>query len=375
MRTQPKVRGVYEHPKGSGVWWIHYHDEGKRHREKIGPYDVAVELYYTRKRQIRLGQKDSLPQPREKRITFGELADLAIADKKLRLARRSWKKDEQRIKPLKKLWKDLPAKSIDSAKIEAFLITLREKDVSGPTANRYRSLISSVYSFGIRSGRIEANPVARVQRFKESEPRIRFLGDDEEVALRAAVRAAPGGELHEAEIDLALNTGMRRGEQFGLALDRIDLDRGILTVTGKTGRRFIPINSAARAAIEKLYAASNGSKFLCADATREGQDDHRRWFEDACAAAKIDNFRWHDLRHTFASRLVMAGVPLRQVQRYLGHSTIVTTERYAHLSPEHERANIEKLVGKVPAESPSPTATKTAITELQPRAPKSAGAA
>ena len=129
-KQQPKVRGVFEREPGSGVWWIHYYNDGRRRREKIGPYDIAVETYYLRKRQIRLGQLDALPRPRERAITFGELADLAIADKKLRLARRSWEKDEQRLGPVKRLWRDLPAKQIDGARIEAFLAGLQEKTES-----------------------------------------------------------------------------------------------------------------------------------------------------------------------------------------------------------------------------------------------------
>jgi site-specific recombinase XerD len=360
-KEQPKVRGIFERPKGSSTWWISYFEEGRHHREKIGPRDAAIEAYYLRKRQIRLGQKDLLPKPRVPAVTFGELADLAIADKKLRLARRSWKKDEQRLKPVKKLWRDLPAKHIDAARIEAFLATLRESEISGSTANRYRSLISSIFSFAVRAGKIEVNPVARVRRFKESEPRVRFLGDDEETALRAALRGQPDGEVREAELDLALHTGIRRGEQFGLRWSDVDLERGILTVTGKTGRRHVEINSVARAAIEKLYAASNGSRFVCPGAVREGQDDWRRWFEDAIEKAGIDNFHFHDLRHTFASRLVMAGVDLTTIQKLLGHSTILTTQRYAHLSREHQRASVERLAAPKPAAS---TETSTGVVQF-----------
>lgn len=374
MKTQPKVRGVYEHPAGSGTWWIHYYDDGQRHREKIGPRDAAVEAYYMRKRQIRLGQKDLLPK-REKLLTFDELADLTIADKKIRLSHRSCKSDRIRLKPIRKAFGHLPAKHVDAGKISAFLAKLRDRNLSGSTVNRYRSLISSVYSFAVRTGKLEVNPCRLVPKFKEGAGRVRYLGKDEEEALRKVLRAEPGGDLYEAEIDLALNTGMRRGEQFGLALDRIDLEHGILTVVGKTGQRFIPINSAARVAIEKLYAASNGSKFLCPGASREGQDDWRRWFEEAVAKAGIVNFTWHDLRHTFASRLVTAGVHLRRVQKYLGHSSIATTERYAHLAPDDQRDNIEKLVAKPDPKPEKTTATKTATSISARKLKRALGAA
>ena len=72
--------------------------------------------------------------------------------------------------------------------------------------------------------------------------------------------------------------------------------------------------------------------------------DTRRWFEKCIHQAGIQNFRWHDLRHTFASRLVMAGVDLRSVQELLGHKSILMTMRYAHLSPSHQQASVERLV-------------------------------
>ena len=199
----------------------------------------------------------------------------------------------------------MPAADVTVDRINTFLATLTEER-SGSTVNRYRSLLSNIFAVGVRSGVVPFNPVSRVDKFRESDSRIRFLDAEEEKSLREAVRAQSAE--HEAELELALHTGIRRGEQFGLTWDRVDLERGILTVNGKTGRRFVPINAAARAAIEKLWRASNGSKFVSPDKRAAGQEDWRRWLAQACVTAKVDNFRWHDLRHTFASRLVMAGV-------------------------------------------------------------------
>jgi site-specific recombinase XerD len=348
---KPPMRGVFEKPKGSDIWWINYYDaDGKRHREKIGKQSIAIEAYLHRRTEVREGK---FAAPRVATLTFRKLADLAIADKRLRLARRSWQKDEQRIKPVNDAIGEVSADRVTSGQIEAFLAKLREnKKCSGATANRYRSLISSVYSFGVRADKVRLNPVAKVRRYKESEHRIRFLDAEEEQALRAAVRAQ--SEEREAELDLALNTGIRRGEQFGLKWENVDLERGVLTVKGKTGRRHVRINATARAAIETLWRSSNGSAFVCPEARREDQDDWRHWFEDAVRTAKIDNFRWHDLRHTFASRLVMAGVDLSTVQKLLGHRSIVTTQRYAHLSEGHEQAAVDRLVLGVTQMAPGP---------------------
>lgn len=336
------MRGVFERPKGSGVWWINYYDsDGRRHREKIGRENVAVNAYIKRQSEVRDGRFQA---PRSgAKLKFRELAEDALANKKLRLAMRSWKTDKLRLAAVKEVFGETPASAISPGKIESFLTGLREKGRSTSTLNRYRSLMSSIFSFGVRSGKIRANPVAKVERFQENEHRVRFLSASEEEALRKAVRAI--STEREAEMDLALHTGMRRGEQYGLTWADVDLERGIVTVQkGKTGRRFIVLNSVAKDALEILWEISNGSKFVCPDKRRDDQLDWRRWFEAATKTAKVDNFRWHDLRHTFASRLVMAGVDLSTVQKLLGHRSIVTTMRYAHLSPDHLQTAVGRLV-------------------------------
>ncbi|HEX4381207.1 MAG TPA: site-specific integrase [Candidatus Acidoferrum sp.] len=338
------MRGVFERPPGSGEWWINYHDaDGKRHREKIGRYDVAVEAYLHRRTEVREGK---FRPPRNNGLTFGELAKSALAHKKTRLAPASYAMDMFRNKRLKE-FETMPAAAVTTSRIDETLRGLRETGISGSTVNRYRSFLSSVFSYGMRHGLVMTNPVARVPKFKENEPRIRFLGADEEKTLRATIRTfCPE---REAELDIALHTGLRRGEQFALKWQDVDLERGILTVAGgKTGRRFVPINTAARAALEKM-AIYGHIPYVHAEKRNDGQRDWRRWFEDCVREAKIENFTWHDIRHTFASRLVMAGVDLRTVQELLGHKSILMTMRYAHLSPNHKLAAVEKLTVAPPA--------------------------
>ena len=350
-------RGVYEHPRGSGCWWIHYYDgAGRRRREKVGRYQRAVNLYL--RRQIEKREGHLPPAGRRQGPAFADLADLAMAAKKPRLAARSYSTDQSRLRRLKELFAGLKAAQVTPGVIEEKFQALHAEEFSTSTINRYRALLSSVFSFAVQTGQMTANPVRRVKGYPESDARIRFLSADEEEALRQAIveRFAQG----EAEVDLALHTGMRRGEQFDLRWDQVDLERGLLTVFGKRKpsgerRRFVPINRAARAALEKLYAQSAGSEYVCPGRRRPVQTDWRRWFEECAKSAGILNFTWHDLRHTFASRLVMAGVDLASVQKLLGHRSITTTMRYAHLSPGHLLAAVEKLNSTA-----TPTATSAA---------------
>jgi len=104
------------------------------------------------------------------------------------------------------------------------------------------------------------------------------------------------------------------------------------------------LNAEALAAFSALYARTKGEGPIFA-AERGGAPlkGARHWFEDALAEAKVKNFTWHDLRHTFASRLVMAGVDLPTVASLMGHLNIQMTMRYAHLAPAHKAAAVEKL--------------------------------
>jgi integrase len=181
-----------------------------------------------------------------------------------------------------------------------------------------------------------------VEQRAENNARIRFLTADEEKRLREAIKK--GFPKHMPEFDVALNTGMRKSEQFSLEWSQVSLTRKRIRLekTKNGSDREIPLNKTCLNVLEALHGIRphNGRVFL----SKYGRDrnDPRAWFELALEEAKV-NFRWHDLRHTFISRLVMKDVNLRTLQELAGHKTISMTTRYAHLAPEHNQAAIEKL--------------------------------
>jgi site-specific recombinase XerD len=335
---------IFERPKRSGVWWASYCDSsGKRHRERVGRRQDAVERYHERRREVREGRY--LP-PRSvgRSLPFRDLATAALEQKKLRLAPLSYVTDGRRLNHLLPAIGSLEAEKISPELLERVFADLRRRGLCGGTVNRYRSLVSSIFSFGVKMRKLRANPIAAVKRYKENECRLRWLREDEEKALRDVIRA--DYPRREAELDLALYTGMRRGEQFTLKWKDVDLEHGILTVRGKTGRRHIVANSSAIAALRRISRPVDvPSAYVCPETRADGQRDWRRWLEKAAKKAGIEDFHWHDLRHTFASRLVMAGADIRTVQELLGHKSILMTMRYAHLSPDHRQAAAEKIGG------------------------------
>lgn len=331
------IRGIFERPPRSGVWWISYCDsEGKRHREKAGRRSAALDALGRRRLEVKEGRY--IPPRAGARLTFRDLAMAAMSQKKLRLAPTSYETDTLRLKQLLPIIGNLPADRLTPARIDETLAHFR-RSVSSSTVNRFHALISSIYKFAVHAGRVPVNPATKVKRYKENESRIRWLRPEEEKALREALVA----DTHEWELDLALNTGMRRGEQFGLQWKDVDIERGNLTVRGKTGRRHIVANDQAKAALRKLFAVTGKETHVCPDAGADVKRDWRRWLEVAAKTAGVKDFRWHDLRHTFASRLVMNGVDIRTVQSLLGHKSIVQTMKYAHLAPDHRQAAVEKM--------------------------------
>ena len=146
-------------------------------------------------------------------------------------------------------------------------------------------------------------------------------------------------------VTLSLNTGLRRGELFGLTWENVDLVQNVITVTAtssKTGRtRHVPINATARAAL-MAWKPKNASGLVFPG--REGKFwTAKKSWASLLKRAEIVNFRWHDMRHDFASRLVMGGVELFTVVAPLGHDRATTTQRYAHLAASHKTAAVEVL--------------------------------
>ena len=113
------------------------------------------------------------------------------------------------------------------------------------------------------------------------------------------------------------------------------------TKNGET--RHIPLNAAALSAFHQLHQNSSGEGYVFTNRHGDRLLKGRHWFEPAIREAGVKDFSWHCLRHTFASRLVMAGVDLRTVQQLMGHKAIQMTVRYAHLAPEHQMAAVERL--------------------------------
>jgi integrase len=350
-----KHRGVFEKEPGSGIWWVRYFDQGgRKRREKAGTKSAAILLYQKRKQGVLEGKK--LPEKfRRPSACFAELAKDALAYSKTH--KRSYGDDKIRMERVLEWFRGRLADSITPHELEQKLGSCEEERGWAPaTVNRYRALLSLIYRLGVRNGKITENPARLVKHRTENNARVRFLSPEEEVRLRAALQAMCPDHLPEFEI--ALNTGLRLSELYTLAWENVNLSRRLLTVPrSKNGEvRHVPLNSPAHAALETLRKMSGPSGHVFRNKRNGRLTGPRFWFEPVLKAAKVRNFTWHCLRHTFASRLVMIGESLRTVQDLMGHKQISMTVRYAHLTPRHQLAAVERLAASSPAaQAPNPS--------------------
>lgn len=215
---------------------------------------------------------------------------------------------------------------------------------SATTANHLLTTLKRMLNLAVKWELLEKNPASGQEKFKEPPHRERYLSKEE---LPRFLRALEGDEdrLSVAAIRLLLFTGCRRSEVMSLKWDQVRMDEERLFLPDtKNGRsRTVHLNARAKEVLEELRerrgleARTRESDYVfpSRQGTRKGHlFDLRKPFEKACREAEIENFRVHDLRHTFASMAVMSGASLYDVQKLLGHQDIAMTQRYAHLSDE-----------------------------------------
>ncbi len=336
------VKGVYEHPVGSKIWWINYYVSGKRRREKVGRKSDAVALYQTRKSDALRGLK--LPESvRRRRVLFDEIATDALIYSREHKA--SYPGDKSTVAKLLPTFGKVPIEDITPQTIKAYLDT--RNDLKKTTINRYRGTLSMIFQEAIRNNKAKTNPARLVCLHKENNARVRFISYAEESLIRSVIRKRC--PTHEAEMILALETGMRRGEQYSLEWDRVDIDRRqiILLKTKNGSARVVILTEAATEALRELRGFGDGSS-VCVTRYGEPMISPRAWFELVMAEAvkqdsALKDVTWHIFRHTYISRLVMAGVDLKTVQELAGHKDIKMTIRYAHLAPAHKLAAVDRL--------------------------------
>jgi integrase len=277
----------------------------------------------------------------QKRIIFNDFAPIYL-ENYAKPNKRSWICDDYCLDAhLKPYFGKLDLRAITPLDLETYRAKRLEAGIKKSTSNRELALLKRMFHLAADWGYSSENPVTKVKLFSERDNlKERVLTAEEEVRLLA--HCAP--HLWPIVV-FALNTGMRRGEILGLRWDQIDAPcRSVRVTRTKGGRdRIVPLNDAAAGVVKAQRKTSHGSYVFPSMKGREFMRTVDHSFGRACRLAGIVGLRFHDLRHTFATRLIRRGADIITVQALLGHYSVTVTQRYTHTGADEKRRAVEAL--------------------------------
>lgn len=353
-KTLPK--GIY---KRGEVFWIRYAGiDGKTYYESTRQGDLtgtklkeAMALLYDRKADVGRGK-----QPETAKI-LPTIAFRDFAKDYLEWAKRqrAFRQKEAVVNQLVNVFGPYPLRAFTPKLLEQYQSDRltsgkrivkegRKAPANKPaTINRHLATIKHMFTKAAEWELIAEDTLKRIRKvklLKEDNRRLRYLSVPE-----CADLVSECGDHLKPIVVMALNTGMRRGEILNLRWQHVDLKHGfILLDRTKNGeRREIPISDTLRLVLKAIPRRLDVPHVFYDPRTDKPYGDVNEAFSGACRRAKITDFRFHDLRHTFASHLVMAGVDLTTVRELLGHKTLQMTLRYAHLAPAHKMQAINVI--------------------------------
>ena len=321
---------------------------GKRYRRVIGTKKQAEKVQKKLESEIVEGKWDVREM---EDVSFSVLAGEYLEYAKVNKAASTFSIDGYRIKShLLPYFGSMPLREITSQMIDSYK-SMRVKEGAAPkTVNNELTNLSHMLKMAIRWGYIDRNAASNVERMRVPKNPPRFLSQQE---IRRLIEASRESHIYPI-IVTAIHTGMRKSELFNLKWPDINFDRRIVTVQSKPDWHTKNYKSRTLQLTPMLYEVLREHRKLQTELntrseyvfTYQGRRI-KRGIEDALKTAlkkaDLENVTLHTLRHTFASQLVMAAVPLRDVQELMGHQTFETTLRYAHLSEDHSKRQVLKL--------------------------------
>lgn len=331
---------------GKDRWYIEYRDDsGKRIRRLVPHAQEREEALFELQSEIQKSFDEAHGISRAKtKVKFCELADKYLDDY-AKVNNLAWKRVQSCLKQLSRFFGKHYLQNITPILIEKYKQKRLNDGIKPASVNRELSVLKRSFNLAITWKMIKENPVKEVRFLRQSEPRERILTEEEEKKLLEM------STMHVKPIILtALRTGMRKNEIANLKWEQVNLRyKEIEVVKTKSGRkRIIPMSEDLYELFVSLHNQKKDSEFVFQyEDLKTGELKHlryfRRAFETGCRRAKIIGFTFHDLRHTFASRLVRSGVDLITVKDLLGHYSVRTTERYTHSNQEQKRKAVELL--------------------------------
>ncbi|EIZ86451.1 integrase family protein [Methylobacterium sp. GXF4] len=352
------MAGVY---RRGDVWWVRFRRDGVHVRRSARTAKKAEALVFLAKlmeEHSRSGRGEVRP-----RYLLTEAAERFFTEARLKDGTvETYRYNSQ---TLSRILGPIHLDEIDRRTLADFISARKRTGVADATIRRDLAFLGSMFTMAERWGWVDTSPVTKAVKkvLRESRPRTRYLTHEEFNRLHEAA-----SEPLRPILVLAVETGMRKAELLGLTLTNIDLQRRELNLEKtKAGRpRQVPLSRKALTVIRELLErrARPQSVFLLHGPGGDRVSDPRKAFVGACRRANIENFRWHDLRHTFASWWVQGGGDLYRLSRVLGHSTLQMTARYGHLRTDDLHEELERVAQsrsqgrKISEATMSPTVTE-----------------
>ena len=376
-------------PKGKKTYYIFYRINGKQVNYKLGTHPElsptqARDLAKARLGEVATGidvQKIKKEIARKSSIAKHSQLETYLDQIYLPfLETRNAKTSKTIIATIKRGFPHLLATQLSDIKakdIEDWRNKQKKTNKQASTINGYVNYLKGALSRAVEREIIPSHDLNKVKSLKGENKIVRFLSSEEELNLRKALNnrdklikeQRESGNKHRSErgysllpclkdqnyaghlqplLLLAMNTGMRKGEMLGLKWEHVDLMNNNLTVVSSNAKsgnsRHIPLNNEAKTALLNWQVDTDNIGLVFKGKDGNQITDIKKSWSSLLNEAQITNFRFHDLRHHFASKLVMASVDLNTVRELLGHSDLKMTLRYAHLAPEHKAAAVN-LIG------------------------------
>ncbi|MCX5802510.1 MAG: site-specific integrase [Proteobacteria bacterium] len=334
------VKGIY---KRGNIFWIRYAGlDGKTIYESThsNKFQDAVTLLGDQKKLVRDGKQPNI----KKKISNVTFKELAVEYVKWAERQRAYNQKVTLINQLVGIFGNHPLRYFTTMLLEQYQTERMQRGNKPATINRHLATIKHMFTKAVEWDYVEDEVLKRVRKVKQLEEnnrRLRYLSQEE---CQDLINAC---DPHLRPLVVtALNTGMRFSEIVNLRWDKhVDLRHGfiLLDKTKNGTRREIPVNATLRATLQGLARRLDIPYVFFNPSSEKPYQRIQHSFATALKKAGIRDFRFHDLRHTFASHLVMAGVDITTVSRLLGHKDLTMTLRYAHLSPNHMSKAVDIL--------------------------------
>jgi integrase len=385
---------LFVEPSGKKTWYVDYkRPNGKRTYHKVGSAEIltvaqARDLAKEFLASVTLGtdpleakEKDELKDIKKEALTLKQLL-FDFYSKWVLDSRKSGQETIDMISRAFADFMDLPVEEITILNVEQWRSDQRQqKNTKASSLNRYTTALKAVLNWAVKHEILESNPITRLESLSErdSEKKIRFLTEKEREQLMAALNARedrirqereshniwlkerglpllpdlkdiPFADYFKPLILVCLNTGARRNAVFSLLWGDLDFERRVVRlrfVDAKTKEQHVSMNKTVYSALSLWRQQSTDTApdalVFPSPKTKKKLDNCGSAWDNLLKEANIQKFRWHDMRHDFASQLVMKGVDLNTVRELMGHADLKMTLRYAHLAPQVTQRAVERL--------------------------------